>query len=103
MTDSLRPRFTKAVECMDIAEEDTLAFMAFSKAHWPKPATTNGLERLNKGIKRRAKVVGIFPNSAAVPRLAGAVLLEQNDEWPVRRRGREMRVPGPPLFIVEKA
>ena len=63
-----------------IAESDVLAFMAFPKAHRTKIHSTNPLERLNAEIKRRTKVVGIFPNEAAIVRLVGALLLEQNDE-----------------------
>ena len=71
---------------MDTAEEDVLAFMAFPREHRPKIHSTNLLERVNGEIKRRTDVVGIFPNEAAVTRLVGAILLEQNDEWAVQRR-----------------
>ena len=71
---------------MDGAEADVIAFMAFPKAHWQKLHSTNPLERLNKEVKRRADVVGIFPNEASITRLVGAILLEQNDEWQLQHR-----------------
>ena len=86
VADSLRERFAKVAELMDGAEHDVLAHRAFPKEHWPQLASTNPLERLNGEIKRRANVVGIFPNSGAITRLIGAILLEQTDEWAVARR-----------------
>jgi transposase-like protein len=68
------------------AEDDLLACKTFSQARWWQIHSTNSLERLNKEIKRRNNVVGIFPNEAAIRRLIGALMLEQNDEWAVTRR-----------------
>jgi len=70
---------------MDEAEADVLAYMGFPTQHRAKLHSTNPLERLIGEIKRRSEVVGIFPDEAAVTRLIGALLLEQNDEWAVRR------------------
>ena len=81
----LRPKVPKLAALMDEAEPDVLAYMAFPKEHWTKLHSANPLERLNGEIKRRTSVVGIFPNEDAITRLAGAILLEQNDEWAVQR------------------
>ena len=86
VADQLRGKFPKLADMMDDAEPDVLAFKGFPKAHWAQIASTNPLERLNAEIKRRTNVVGIFPNDAAITRLVGALLLEQNDEWQLQRR-----------------
>lgn len=86
VADALRERYEKLATMMDGSREEVLAYMAFPKEHWAQISSTNPLERVNKEIKRRADVIGIFPNTAAVIRLVGALMLEQNDEWSVSRR-----------------
>lgn len=86
VADRLRERFPRASAVMDDAEHGVLAYMSFHKSHWSQIHSTNPIERLNLEIKRRTNVVQIFPNEAAIVRLVGALLLEQNDEWAVSRR-----------------
>jgi putative transposase len=86
VADQLRPRWPKLAALMDESEHDVLAYMIFPAQHRTKLHSTNPLERLNKEVKRRADVVGIFPNEASIIRLIGAVLLEQNDEWLLQHR-----------------
>jgi putative transposase len=86
VADQMRAKLPRLSALMDEAEQDVLAFMGFPKAHWPQLHSTNPLERLNAEVKRRTNVVGIFPNDAAIVRLVGAMMLEQNDEWSLNRR-----------------
>ena len=79
MADQLRANFPKLSSLTDDAGNDVLAFMTLPRAHWTQIYSTNPMERLNAEIKRRT-------NDAAIVRLAGAMMLEQNDEWSLNRR-----------------
>ena len=74
------------MRCCAKAREEITAFADFPEAHWPKIWSTNPLERLNREVKRRTEVVGIFPNPAALHRLTACVLIEAHDEWQVAER-----------------
>lgn len=91
VANQLRARWPKLAELMDESEHDVLAYMAFPRQHRTKLHSTNPIERLKKEVKRRADVVGIFPNEASIMRLIGAVLFEQNDEWQTQNRYRQVK------------
>jgi putative transposase len=86
VADQLRQKWPKLAAFIDDSETEVLSYLDFPEPHRSKLHSTNPLERLNKEVKRRADVVGIFPNEAAIIRLIGAVLLEQNDEWQLQQR-----------------
>lgn len=92
VADQLRAKWPKLAAFIDESETDVLAHMDFPAQHRSKTASTNGLERLNKEVKRRADVVGIFPNEGSIVRLIGAVLLEANDEWQIQNRYMQTEV-----------
>jgi putative transposase len=86
VVDRLQPAAPKVAGLLEAAEAELLAFYELPREHWSKLRSTNPLERVNREIGRRTDVVGIFPNDAALLRLAGALLIEQNDEWLIARR-----------------
>lgn len=86
VADALREKQPKLGALMDASRDDVLACMSFPREHWTRIASTNPLERVNREVKRRADVIGIFPNDDAIIRLVGALMLETNDEWAVARR-----------------
>ena len=86
VADALREKQETLGALMDASRDDVLAYMDFPREHWPQIASTNPLERVNREIKRRSDVIGIFPNDEAIVRLVGALMLEANDKWTVARR-----------------
>ena len=97
VADQFRPRWPKLAAFLDASEHDVLAYMGFPAQHRQKLHSTNTVERLNKEVKRRADVVGIFPCEAAIVRLIGAVLLEANDEWATQNRYMQLEAMAEPL------
>ena len=86
VADALREKNEKLGALMGASRDDVLAYMDFPREHWAQIASTNPLERVNREVKRRSDVIGIFPNDEAIIRLVGALMLETNDEWAVARR-----------------
>ncbi len=83
---ALDGRWPQAAKVLADAKDDILAYMAFPPEHWTRLYSTNPLERLNREVKRRTDIVGIFPDQGSVIRLVGSVLMEIDDEWQIERR-----------------
>ena len=86
VAEALGEKQPKLGTLMESSRDDVLAYMDFPREHWAQIASTNPLERVNKEIKRRANVIGIFPNDGAIMRLVGALVIEQTEEWHLTRR-----------------
>ncbi len=86
VADSLRAKFPAVADMLDQAGPDVTAFACLPEAHWKKNLVHEPLERLNREVKRRTDVVGIFPNAKALLRLAGCVLIEAHEEWQSGKR-----------------
>ena len=104
----MRERWPQAAAVLADAEDDVLAYMSFPVEHWSRIYSTNPLERLNREIRRRTDVVGVFPDAAATLRLVGMLLVEQSDEWEAERRYfsqesmRRLATPGEASTILPK-
>ena len=86
VADVMRPKFSDVASLVEDAEDEVLAYMSFPEEHWSKLYSTNMLERLMRTIKARTRVVSIFPDAGSLNRLAGAILIEENEEWMEARR-----------------